>query len=163
MKASKLKSVFIVDDDPFFQSVLKQNVFSEFGIEAVVYNNGEECIAQLHKMPEVILLDHDLNSSLNGIEVLKKIRKFSNDIQVIFLSGQEELSVAVNALKYGAFDYVCKSDDGLQNINQQLLAIANNKNNHKEQKTRVQKINYVMLSIALTAISIFGLLLNYYA
>lgn len=158
MKASNLKSIFIVDDDPFFQSMLSQSVFNEMGIRAEVYNNGEACIEQLHKMPEVILLDHDLNSELNGIEVLKAIKSFSKNIDVIFLSGQEELAVAVNSLKYGAFNYVAKNNEGLKNINQQLLKIAQKK------KTAITlKQNYVVLSKVITSISILNLLVNYYA
>jgi DNA-binding NtrC family response regulator len=47
--------------------------------------------------------------NLNGIEVLKKIKRFNPNTIIVFISGQEDIDIAVNALKYGAFDYIMKS------------------------------------------------------
>ena len=48
--------------------------------------------------------------NLNGIDILKKIKRFNPNIIVLFISGQEVIQVAVNSLKYGAFDYIVKKD-----------------------------------------------------
>lgn len=162
MKTNGLKSIFIVDDDPFYQNLLKQSVFNELGINAETFSNGEECIKHLYKMPEIILLDHNLNSKLSGIEVLKAIKSFSSNIQVVFLSGQEEMHVAVNALKYGAFDYVRKNEDGLKNTNQLILKIKNYNHQIQSKKAASLKKKYLVFSIALTTVSVIGLLLNYF-
>lgn len=162
MKTNDVKSIFIVDDDPFFQNLLKQSVYSELGIESETFDSGEECIKHLHKMPEIILLDHNLNSELNGIEVLKAIKSFSSNIQVIFLSGQEEMHIAVNSLKYGAFDYVRKNDEGLKSINRLILKVKSYNKRIKMKKAIARRKKLVTMAIILTTISLAGLLLTYF-
>jgi DNA-binding NtrC family response regulator len=59
--------------------------------------------------PDVIFLDYNMDN-LNGLDILKKIKRFDPNIMVFFVSGQETISVAVSALKYGAFDYIVKHE-----------------------------------------------------
>ena len=53
---------------------------------------------------------------MNGIEVLKKIKKINPSIEVIMLSAQERMKVAVNSIQFGAFDYVIKTDLAMRRI-----------------------------------------------
>jgi DNA-binding NtrC family response regulator len=64
----------------------------------------------LHLNPDIIFLDHDMND-LNGFEVLKKIKRINPGIYVVMISGQENIKTAVDALKYGAFDYLIKDEN----------------------------------------------------
>ena len=48
---------------------------------------------------------------MNGAEVLKKILEFNPNIQVIIISGQENINTAIDLLKKGAYDYIVKDDD----------------------------------------------------
>ena len=45
---------------------------------------------------------------LTGFEVLRKIKRYNPNIYIVMISGQENIKTAVDALKYGAFDYVIK-------------------------------------------------------
>lgn len=101
--------IFLVDDD-----VLCLNLYSQFlkqlGYTNVqLFDNGNDCLAALDSMqPEIIFLDYNMDD-LNGIDVLKQIKKFDPSITVLFISGQEDIEVAVNTMKHGALDYVVKS------------------------------------------------------
>ncbi|RYG00119.1 MAG: sigma-54-dependent Fis family transcriptional regulator, partial [Chitinophagaceae bacterium] len=55
-------------------------------------------------------LDYSL-PDMDGGEVLKKIREVHPDIQVIIISGQDDVATAISLLKNGAFDYIVKDDD----------------------------------------------------
>ena len=70
--------------------------------------------------PSVIILDHDLNTveknAMNGVEVLKKIKESSPLTQVVMVSGQHSLTVAANAIKYGAFDYIVKGEGAFDRV-----------------------------------------------
>ena len=44
------------------------------------------------------------------------LKAFNPDIHVIMLSGQEKMDVAVNSLKYGAYDYVVKGDGAIEKV-----------------------------------------------
>jgi polysaccharide export outer membrane protein len=48
---------------------------------------------------------------ITGFEVLKKIKRYNPNIYVVMVSGQENIKTAVDALKYGAFDYVIKDNN----------------------------------------------------
>lgn len=101
------KKIFIVDDDPFCRNIYQQYLISLGYQDLKLFEKGNDCLEQLNQQPEVILLDHDMEG-ISGIEVLKKIKRIDPNIYVVFLSGQEAIINAVNALKYGAFDYIVK-------------------------------------------------------
>jgi DNA-binding NtrC family response regulator len=103
------KSIFIVDDDPFWTAVLSQ-VLSNLGYENLVtYNNGADCIADLPDDPALIFLDYQMED-MNGLEVLKLIKDRNPSIGVIFCTAHEDLGVAIDAMKYGSFDFLLKAN-----------------------------------------------------
>src|ERR1700744_3863486 len=117
-------NIFLVDDDSFCLNVYGQHL-SQLGHRQVsIFQNGAECLNHLTQNPDIIFLDHGMDL-LTGIEVLKKIKRFNPDIYVVFLSGQENIETAVNALKYGAFDYIVKGEMELENITKVLAKITN--------------------------------------
>lgn len=103
--------VFIVDDDPICKELYRQYLIN-IGLEDIqLFDNGQDCLNALTQNPDIILLDHQM-APMDGLETLKKIKRFNPDIYLVFISGQHDLQVAVNALKYGAFDYVIKGAAG---------------------------------------------------
>jgi DNA-binding NtrC family response regulator len=107
METRALLKVFLVDDEPYCQQ-LYGRYLNNLGVTRIQYfSKSGDCLEQLICRPDLIFLDYNMDN-LNGIDILKKIKRFDPNIPVIFISGQEEIKVAVNALKYGAFDYLTK-------------------------------------------------------
>jgi DNA-binding NtrC family response regulator len=155
MNSAKTPTIFIVEDDRFYGEIIKNELEQNNYTQVELHTSGDECINNLYKMPDIILLDYHLEGSLNGIEVLKKIKAFNPDAQVIMLSGQEELNVAVNSLKYGAFDYVVKKDGALAEMVALLEKIASwNAVIDKEKSLKKKKV-----LMTLSATIILGLFL----
>ncbi|AZA77137.1 response regulator [Chryseobacterium sp. G0186] len=98
---------FIVDDDRFCANVYEQYLKNHHYEDINCFGSGEESLDELQHKPDIIFLDHNMED-LNGFEVLKKIKRFDPNIYVIMVSAQENIDTAVNALKYGAFDYLVK-------------------------------------------------------
>ncbi|WP_185290525.1 response regulator [Chryseobacterium lactis] len=98
---------FIVDDDRFCATVYEQYLKNHHYEDITSFSSGEECLEELYQKPDIIFLDHNMED-LNGFEVLKKIKRYDPNIYVIMVSAQENIDTAVNALKYGAFDYLVK-------------------------------------------------------
>ena len=102
-------TIFLVDDD-----VLCLNLYSQFlkqlGYNNVrLFDNGNDCLASLDEFnPDIVFLDYNMDE-LNGIDVLKQIKKFNPSVTVLFISGQEDIEVAVNTIQHGALDYIVKS------------------------------------------------------
>lgn len=100
---------FIVDDDIFCANVYEQALINMNYDNITYYSNGSDCLKNLDQIPDIILLDHNMNG-ITGFEVLKKIKRYNPNIYVIMISGQVSIKTAVDALKYGAFDYLIKDE-----------------------------------------------------
>ena len=74
------------------------------------FTTGKECLANLHKKPDLITIDFSL-PDFTGDKLYEKIRQADDSIPVIAISGQEEVSVAVNLLKAGVTDYLVKDEN----------------------------------------------------
>lgn len=106
---------FIVDDDFFCANVYEQYLTTMNFKDITYYSNGSECLNNLHLNPDIIFLDHNMED-ISGFEVLKKIKKYNPNIYVIMISGQENMKIAIEALKLGAFDYLTKGKDVCEKI-----------------------------------------------
>lgn len=115
---------FIVDDDRFYSMIYEQCLRNMRYENIVSFSNGEECLHELHDKPDIVFLDYEMEG-LNGYQVLKKIKKFDPNIYVIMVSGQENIDVAVNAFKYGAFEYIVKDANICKKISIALENIVN--------------------------------------
>ncbi|PIQ29349.1 MAG: regulator [Bacteroidetes bacterium CG18_big_fil_WC_8_21_14_2_50_41_14] len=113
--------IFVVEDDEWYSKLLVHNLSLNPDYEIESFTNGKDCLANLHKNPEVITLDYRL-PDMKGLEILKNIKAENQEIQVILISEQDEIEVVVELLKYGAYDYIVKSND----IRERLLNTVQN-------------------------------------
>jgi two-component system KDP operon response regulator KdpE len=114
MKA-RAKRILVVDDEPPIQRMLRRNL-SVSGYDVLVAGTGEEAIemVQQHK-PDLILLDLCLPGEVDGIDVCRQVRQWSQT-PIIVVSARTEDKQKVEALDLGADDYLTKpfSSDELQ-------------------------------------------------
>ena len=104
------KLVFIVDDEPAIAKLLTYWVKDKWSYDVRVFSNGEDALRNLNCKPDAILLDIML-PGLDGLEALKRIKQTDEHLPVIILSAQGSIEVAVEALRFGAFDYFPKPID----------------------------------------------------
>ncbi len=101
--------IMIVDDEEtlatFLAKVLKEDN-PDFEIDVKI--TGEEALEALPEfLPDLVLLDIRLPKK-DGTEVLKEIKEFDRDIQVVMMTGYASVDTAVASLREGAYDYVNK-------------------------------------------------------
>ncbi len=156
---AKTKKIFIVDDDPTHNDMLKAYLLDKFNVEVMAFTNGEDAVRNLHLNPEFVILDFYLDRSnsdaMNGIDVLKKIKEQSPNTYVLMLSGQDKIEVAVETMKYGAFDYVVKNPTGFIRVENSLNNIhktLRDKYLIKAYRTSTYILLGVILVIVITAI-----------
>ena len=103
--------VAIVDDDSAFANYLR-TFLSLRGYETRSYSRGDEMVAAVNAgdPPDIVLLDV-LMPGMDGIETLRALKAAKPDLQAIMLSGREQASTIVEAVRLGAADYVVKPDD----------------------------------------------------
>lgn len=100
-------NVLLVDDEQGYLNVLS-NRLSRRAIHATKAFSGTEAIQILRKTDfDVVVLDLKMED-MDGIEVLKVIKRMIPDLPVIILTGHGSQTAAKEGIQYGAFDYLTK-------------------------------------------------------
>lgn len=153
--------IFLVDDEPIQNEMLKDYLSSRFGYQFKTYETGEEAIRDLNLNPEIIVLDYHLNSHIpdtqNGVQVLQKIKELRPATQVIMLSGQDKLEVAIDSIKYGAYDYVVKGETAFSRM-ENILNNINELHGYK-QSNKTYKLITAFLGVAIVMVILLSVLL----
>ena len=135
MKNEKIK-LFLVDDDALFLKSLEIEFLQNADFAIETFATGELCMKNLSHNPDVIILDYFLNgiveSAMNGLETLDKIKAFNPDIPVVMLSSQDKIDVAINCMHHRAFDYVVKSETAFVRLQKIITTIFRYKKMEKE-------------------------------
>ena len=102
--------VLIIDDDIKLCNVLSL-VINKAGYTTCTANDGRTGMEMFHKeFPAVVVLDLRM-PGMDGIEVLKQIKKISSETPVIIITAYSRVQSAVEAIKLGAYDYLSKPFD----------------------------------------------------
>jgi DNA-binding NtrC family response regulator len=106
----KNPQILIVDDEEKIRKVLTRLLEDEdYRVKSV--ENGQKAIAILNSYkPEIILMDQNM-PGLNGIDAMVTIKDKHPSITVIIITAHGEVSLAVDAIKKGAYDYLEKPFD----------------------------------------------------
>jgi DNA-binding response OmpR family regulator len=102
------KTVLLVDDEqPILKSLGNYLERSAFNVTPVI--SGEDALAEFRSTASFDLVITDLvMAGISGLEVLKEIRKTNHEIGVFILTGYGNMSLAIEALRSGADDFILK-------------------------------------------------------
>ena len=99
--------VLVADDEKNLRELLVRELTRK-GHAADGVPDGQAALDRLkEEVPDVLLLDMKM-PRLEGIEVLRALQDFAEVPQVIVMTGFQEVSTAVEAMKLGAYDYLTK-------------------------------------------------------
>ena len=106
---TQVLNLFIVDDNKLTANTLELYLKSRFGSGVCIstFYDGESCLKKIGKDTNIIILDYFMKDA-NGLEVLKLIKNINPKTEVIMLTSNEDVAVAVELFKAGAKDYVVK-------------------------------------------------------
>lgn len=128
--------IFLVDDDAVFLKMLEIQFLESGDFDIETYATGELCVENLAHKPDIIILDYLLDGVerdvMNGIETLDKIKAFDSKIEVVILSAQDKIDVAVNCMHHAAFDYVVKSETAFLRLQKIITSICDTKKLKKQ-------------------------------
>lgn len=116
-----LLKIFVVEDDEWYSELISYNLLLDENHVVEKFSSGQECLKRLKENPDIVTLDYRL-PDYTGVEMLKKIKDYNPDIEVVVISEQEKIETAVELLKMGAYDYIVKSKD----IRDRLVTILRN-------------------------------------
>lgn len=102
--------ILVVDDETLLTESLK-NILTSSGYTVSTCLEGEEFLSSLAGAnPDLILLDIFIGK-VNGLQLLKRMKEEGNDVPVLMMTGHADVSLAVEAMKEGAVDFVVKPFD----------------------------------------------------
>lgn len=122
MKTALQKKIFIVDDDQFWNRKMVATLNNLGYTNIVSFESGEDCINNLHLNPATIFLDYQMKA-INGLEVLRRAKEYARSIDIVFCTANEDMGVAINAMKSGSFDFLIKhkvTEEQLGNVLESL-------------------------------------------
>ena len=160
--ADSNRYLFLVDDEPIQNEMLKDYLNERYLYEVKTFDNGEEMLKNMHLNPEIIVLDYHLSThkpdAKDGVEILKSIKDQYPEVQVIMLSGQDKIDVAVDSMKYGAYDYVVKGETAFsrtENIINRISELHKAKNINKGYKNTITMMTIVIILFVVLALYLY--------
>ncbi|RMF94820.1 MAG: sigma-54-dependent Fis family transcriptional regulator [Candidatus Schekmanbacteria bacterium] len=104
---AKRNKILLIDDDNNLRKVIAHNLKNE-GFEVVAKSDGVSGVSAFDSNKiDVVVTDLRL-PDIDGMEVLRRIKKIDNSIPIIMITAFGTIEQAVSALKEGAFDYITK-------------------------------------------------------
>jgi two-component system response regulator RegA len=102
--------LLIIDDDEMFCHVLNR-ALSRRGFEVLVAHDADQALALAHRhSPQLATLDLKLEHE-SGLKLLPKLLELVPECRVVVLTGYSSIATAVDAIKLGAVNYLCKPAD----------------------------------------------------
>ncbi len=133
-------TVFVVDDDEAIRDSLNM-LLKSVGLNATTFSSGDEFLEAYDSgWAGCILLDIRMPGT-SGMEVQKRLAESGCSLPIIFITGQGDIPMAVEAMHVGAFDFIQKpfrDQDLLDRIDQALAAREEQEQQSARKKT-IQK------------------------
>src|SRR5437879_535409 len=100
------RRMLVIDDDTKITDLFSDVFGDRYEVE-VAMSGLDGLVALLRERPDVVLLDINM-PGINGLQVLRDIKKVDAKIPVIMVTANDQLAAAEEALKNGAFAYLPK-------------------------------------------------------
>ncbi|HWR58245.1 MAG TPA: sigma-54 dependent transcriptional regulator [Thermodesulfovibrionales bacterium] len=101
------EKILVVDDEKLIRWSLKENL-GKVGFDVIEAENGNDALKVFSdSMPDIVLLDINL-PDISGIEVLRAIKSLDKDVPVIIITAFGNIQTAVDAMRFGAHDFIEK-------------------------------------------------------
>ena len=158
MDQKKSILIYVVEDNKIYNKMVCEHLKKENYTNIKSFEFGKECIQKVKdgEKPDIVIQDYALQD-VTGIDVLIEVKKYNKNTEFVFLTANENMEIAVNSIKYGAYDYIVKNNDiafkkVVYNINKITKAILLRKRN------RTINIFMVTTIIVLAVIVLLGFL-----
>ncbi len=116
-----MSSILIVDDERDIRELIG-DILRDEGYTVRLAGNSDSCMAEINKeAPALMILDIWLKDSrMDGIDILKTVKRSNPDVPVVIISGHGNIEIAVAAIRQGAYDFIEKPF----NIDQLMVVVS---------------------------------------
>ena len=148
--------VFIVEDDDMHSLMMDYLLSKDTVAHIKKFKSGEECIDNLDKKPDVVILDYGL-PGINGMQTLLQIKKHAPEIPVIIVTGNKDKDLEHDFYTAGVYDYIQKDNNAFEQVSRLtngILSIIATKEAKEEQRKNV--LLSISIVIMVTIISLLA-------
>ena len=116
-----MTNILIVDDEKDIRDLIG-DILKDEGYSIRLAGNSDDCMAEItDEVPSLMILDIWLKDSrMDGIDILKSVKRDNPDVPVVIISGHGNIEIAVAAIKQGAYDFIEKPF----NIDQLMVVVS---------------------------------------
>ena len=112
--------ILVVDDEAAVADVFRDFLTLMGGHEVETRPSGQAAIDAFATFkPDVVLTDLNLDQSMSGLDLMRRLKAMEPELPVILVTGQVSIQSAIDALREGAYDYITKPCD-LEELGQLL-------------------------------------------
>lgn len=161
MQQTKNPLIFIIEDSVVYRDLIVGFLNSNKLSNLKTYKSGAECQKDLHLKPDLIVLDY-VSAGINGLEFMAKVGLDHPEIEFIFLSGQNDVEIAVQIMKLGAADYIVKNDQAPYKLLKSIQGLINATRREKQAKGfRIGVVGFfVLLFLVIMIIILMSIFLD---
>ena len=105
-----METILIVDDEKNYPLILSA-ILEDEGYETLTANSGREALEKLRNSDVDLVLTDMKMPSMDGIELLEKIKRIDSELPVIMMTAYGTVEKAVEAMQKGAYNYILKPFD----------------------------------------------------
>ena len=113
------KRILVIDDDEYIRESIKETLIRK-GFELHSAENGRDALESFQKGSFDMVISDMKMPGMSGIELLEKIKKLDPDVPFLMITAHGAIESAVEAIKKGAFNYIQKSPNLLEELELQV-------------------------------------------
>jgi two-component system nitrogen regulation response regulator NtrX len=116
-----MTNILIIDDEKDIRDLIG-DILKDEGYSVRLAGNSDDCMTAINEeVPSLMILDIWLKDSrMDGIDILKSVKRDNPDVPVVIISGHGNIEIAVAAIKQGAYDFIEKPF----NIDQLMVVVS---------------------------------------
>lgn len=99
--------ILVCDDEEAIREVVSTLLEAQ-GYQCTVVQNGFQAMEETRKAPHDLVLSDIVMPEMDGMRLLKELRSYDEDIPVIMVTAMHDISIAIEAMRAGAYDYILK-------------------------------------------------------
>ncbi len=131
--------IFVLEDDLFYSKILKRGLELNPDNEVTVFSSGDELFKQLYSKPDILTIDFGIPNT-NVPALIKKIKADYPSVEMVVVSGQEDVKTALDLLKLGVYDYIVKDEETSRKLWQTV-------NHIKEKSSLIEEVEELRLEV----------------
>lgn len=112
MNINKNLLIYVVEDNNLYNRMVAEFLKKQGFVNVKSFIKGKDCVQAVRggESPDIVIQDYFLED-MTGIDVLINVKKYRKSAEFVFLTANENMEVAINSIKYGAYDYIIKDNN----------------------------------------------------